>query len=514
MVELPPTCRLTVDGTSVTSVNVGRCTKEPCATKANPDKTGLCCGPSRTRQLHVECAGFNYDVNQVVACGCTECDNDNQVTVTGEVITGGASSSGVYAFYDGQRHYVSANRFTFEATPQAGHISFQVKSSSFMPRQVTLDVMPGVTEMFVDVLLTPKPTPKIVDPKAGGELAVESSLPTAVSVTIPPNSFQDKNGDPVSGDVNVYLTFADPRQPDGLDSAPGEFTFVDDEGETRMLQTFGVVTLVAEDTNGNEVFMSGQTTMKFDADALGMKSGETVSLWTLDGTSGDWKKSGEFTYSTRRRRRRDVTDVPSQKKIVVGMTEIPPNVPYINFDKPVYRKSLCTISVYVYYGAGYTIPLPGERLTAYLMRGGIFFGRTSAYTDQNGRACVTVLCGLRVVIRLQSTSPVLVHPVHFLPAGFPFTNRADGFELTPAFPTTPNGPVYRKILWGSGSGCYRSNQSDYHFMLAKTPIRPALYGSLNAVEMRPGFDNSWYPNPPAQREVCALRLNVQVRVHM
>ncbi|KAK2178924.1 hypothetical protein NP493_523g00001 [Ridgeia piscesae] len=222
VVELPPTCRLTVGGASVTSVNVGRCSKEPCATKAAPDKTGLCCGPSSTRQLHVECAGFNYDVNQVVACGCAECDNDNQVTVTGEVLTGGVSSSGVYAFYDGQRYGVSDDRFTFEATPQAGHISFQVKSSSFMPRQVTLDVMPGVTEMFVDVSLTPKPTPKVVDPKAGGELAVESGLPTAVSVTIPPNSFQDENGDPVSGDVNVYLTFADPRQPDGLDSAPGE----------------------------------------------------------------------------------------------------------------------------------------------------------------------------------------------------------------------------------------------------------------------------------------------------
>jgi len=66
-------------------------------------------------------------------------------------------------------------------------------------------------------------------------------------------------------------------------------------------------------------------------------------------------------------------------------------------------------------------------------------------------------------------------------------------------------------VWNSG--CYRSNQSDYHFMLAKTPLRPSLYGSLNAVEMRPGFDNSWYPNSPAQREVCALRLIVTVRNH-
>ena len=510
VVELPPTCRLTVNGESVTSVNIRRCRNEPCALKADPDNTDHCCGPSSTRQLHVACTGFNYDINQVLTCGCAECANDNMVTVNGEA-TGGGVPVAVLVIHEGTQYYGNSGQFTFEATPQAGRISFQVRATDYMPRQVSVEVMPGVTEVFVDVALTPKPTPNVVDPSAGADLDIGSGsgLPTAVSVAIPPNSFQDENGDPVSGNVNVYLTFADPREADGLDSAPGEFTFEDDEGETRMLQTFGVVTLVAEDSDGNVVYLSGKATLAFDADALGMELGESVSLWTLDGTSGDWKKSGELTYSTRRRRRRDVTD--GNGTYVEGETVIPPNVPYINFDKPVYRERLCTIAVYVYYGPAFSIPLPGEVVTAYLMQNGLFFGRTTASTDQNGRACLVVLCGLHVIIRLKSSSPVLVHPVHYLPVGFPYTNRVDGFELTPAFPTAPNGPVYRMAVWNSG--CYRSNQSDYHFMLAKTPLRPSLYGSLNAVEMRPGFDNSWYPNSPAQREVCALRLIVTVRNH-
>ena len=95
-----------------------------------------------------------------------------------------------------------------------------------------------------------------------------------------------------------------------------------------------------------------------------------MSLWSLDAASGDWKKSGEFTYSGGRRRRRDV--------------------PYINFDKPIYRERLCTIAVYVYYAADFSVLMPGERLTAYMMQNGLFFGRTTAYTKTNGKACLLV----------------------------------------------------------------------------------------------------------------------------
>ncbi|KAI0223002.1 hypothetical protein LSAT2_025748 [Lamellibrachia satsuma] len=504
VVELPPTCALTIGGSKVKSVNIGRCSNVPCVTQASPNTAGFCCVPSSTRQLHVECDGFSYEVSQAVACGCAECDDSNQITVTGSVKSGGASTTDVYALYKGQMYFVNENQFTFETTPQAGRIVFEVKSPSFMPRQVTVEAMEGVTEMFIEVAIVPKPSQEIVNAVTGGELDVESpGLPSVVSVTIPPKSFQDTNGDPVSSNVNVFVTFSDPRQPDGLVAAPGEFTFVDDEGEPRLLQTFGVVTLVAEDSNSNEVFLTGTTTMKFDAAALGMQPGDSVSLWSLDAASGNWKKSGEFTYSGGRRRRRDTTN----STIVEGETEIPPRVPYINFDKPIYRDRLCTIAIYVYYGAEFSVPMPGERLTAYMMQNGLFFGRTTRYTDRNGKACLLVQCGVRVIIRLESsTGDIIVHPTHDLPVGFPFTNRADGVELTPVRPTTDtNGPVYPFTIWNFDA----AKPSDFHFMLSITPPRPSFYGSLNAVEMRPGFDNSWFPNPPSQREVCVVRVNVQ-----
>ena len=371
--------------------------------------------------------------------------------------------------------------------------------------------------MFVDVSLVAKPTANVVDTSTGADLAIDSpvGLPTAVSVSIPSNSFQDENAETVSGDVNIYLTFADPRQPDGLDSAPGEFTFVDDEGETRMLQTFGVVTLVAEDSNGNEVFMSGEMTMTFDAAALGMQPEDSVALWTLDANGGGWVESGEFTSSDRRRRRRDTgSDVE-------GKTEIPPYVPYVNFDTPVYLSRLCTVAVYVYYDKDFSIPMSGQKLSAYILQNGFFLSRTTASTDRNGRACVVVLCGQRAIIRIESAGVYQVHPTHFLPDGFAFSNRATGFEFTApsssisisSSSTDPRGPVYRKPTWSDSGECYDSNATAYHFMLAWEPLLPSVYGSLNAVELRPGFPNSWYPNPPAQREVCAIRIDIAVRIN-
>ena len=513
-VSLPPTCFVTIGGVRVNRVNIGRCNQVSCVTRTSLDSTNLCCMPVRTRQLEGECDGFDYKVNQIVTCGCAECRTTNLVIVSGVVKGGGASPYGVKIMQDTMQYPVSNNQFSFEAKPRAGRILFQVKSKFFMPQLVTLDVIEGVTEMYVEVTLVPKPSPDLVDVVTGGQVNVNTpGLPSAVSVKIAPNSFQDKNGNAVSGGVKVYTSFSDPRKPGGIDTAPGQFTFEDSEGETRILKTFGVVTLLAEDSNGNEVFLSGKATMRFDADALGIGRGESVFLWSVEASSGEWQKSGTLTYTRSRRRRRQATS--SGNSSVEGETEIPPNVPYLNCDKPLLRGRLCSIAVYVYYGGDFSIPLQGERVSAFIKENGLFIGRTSGYTDQNGKACLLVACGLQHIVRLESIEGVMVHPTHFLPAGFAFTNRVDGFAFTATSPATQDdnvkGPVFRYRRWRSS--CYSANSLAYHFSLAKPPVRPSLYGSLNAVEMRPGRDLSWFPNAPADREVCVLQVGVTVREH-
>ena len=419
--------------------------------------------------------------------------------------SGGASTSDVKIMQDTLQYRVMANQFSFEAKPRAGRILFQVKSKFFMPQLVTLDVSEGVTEMYVTVTLVPKPSPDLVDAATGGHVNVDTpGLPSAVSVKIPPNSFQDKNGNAVSGDVKVYTSFSDPRKLDSIDTAPGQFTFEDLEGETRILKTFGVVTLLAEDSNGNEVFLSGKATMRFDADALGIGRGESVLLCSVEGSSGQWQKSGTLTYTGSRRRRRQAT---SSGNSVEGDTEIPPNLPYLNSDRPILRGRLCAIAVQVY--SDFDIR---ERVSAFIKENGRFIGRTSAYTDQNGRACLLVACGLQHIVRLESVEDVIVLPPYILLPTMAFTYRDDGFAFTATPPATQDdnikGPVVRYRRWGSSCNSVNSHV----FVFGKPQFRPSLSYSLNAVEMRPGRDLSWFPNPPAEQEVCALQVTVKSKV--
>ncbi|KAK2176611.1 hypothetical protein NP493_652g03046 [Ridgeia piscesae] len=438
-----------------------RSVRSTCVTRTSSDSEGLCCVPSSMRQLQVECDGFSYEVNQVASCECARCDDNKKVTVTGRASSGGADVTDVHVLYDDVTYDVTKSQFLFEATPQAGAIVFQVKSSSFMPRLVTLDVNDGVAQVYVEVSLVVRPSPDVVDAATGAQLQVVTpGMSSAVSVTIPPGAFHDKNGDPVSGNVN------------------------DSEGGTRLLKTFGVVTLLAEDTNGNDVYLSGKATMTLNTDAMGLTVGESVSLWVIDGASGTWRKTVDMMTGSRRRRRRQA----SIGSTLTGQTAMPTNFPFVNCDFPLPRRLYCSVAVYVYLGSDFSVPMSGERVTAFTFDKGQLNSRATATTDMNCRACLSVVCGLRLIVRKVSRGGTLVHPTHSLPDGFPFTNVVNGVEFTATPPDSEaeqtNGSVF--LLQGLTDGCRADVSSPFFFRLAVAPIRPSLYGSLNA-------DRGWSP---------------------
>ena len=512
MVALPPTCTVTVAGVSRKSVNVRRCNRVPCVTQTSTRYEKLCCLPSSTRQLQVDCAGFSYKINQVLSCSCVECVNVYHVMVTGVVSAGGAPTSQVYIFVNNRARTnvpeYTLSSFSFEATPSTGRIVFQVVSFAFMPQLVTLDVAEGVTEIYAEIILQSKGVANVIDPGVGGQIdVVTPGMSSAVSVNIPSNSFQDKNGDDIFGDVYVYLSFSDPRLLDGLSGAPGQFSFEDSEGETRFLETRGVITMKAEDVGGNGIFLSGDVTLTFDADALGIESTDSFSLWSIDGATGDWKMSGGLEYSGSQRRRRQATN-NNTANTVVGLTELPPNVPYLNCDRTILRGRLCSVSVYVYYTDDFVVPLQGERVAAFMIENGLFIGQTQMHTDASGKACILVACGLKHIIRIESHQGVIVHQTHHLPGGFGFTNRPDGFEFVANVGDSVRGPVFVNSRYNRG--CYDKDSTAYHFKLARPELRPSLYGSLDAVEMRPGFDLSWYLKPAPNRQMCALQVVILV----
>ena len=453
----------------------------------------------------MSCDGFSYDINQTLSCECADCF-DKQVSVSGSVNTGDVALTDAYGLYDmfwaGTTFDITDGRFFFEASPMGGHIVFQIKSSAFMSRLVTLDTTEGVTHMYVEVSLVAKPNSSVVDVAIGAELEVDTSgLSSAVTVIIPQDSFQYKNGDQVTGNVNVFLSFSDPRRLDGLDAAPGQFTFRDSEGETRPLKTFGVVTMDAEDTDGNEMFLTGNITLKVDAGALEITPAEAVSLWTIDGVIGQWHKSGTLTSAGSGRRRRQTSP---DEQMLYAQTELPRNFPFKNIDIEMDDTGFCSVAVQLYSGEDFAIPYRFGRVVAYSVQTGQLAGTTTALSDMNGRACLSVLCGVRQNVKLGYHEGTIVHSTHFLPAAFPFTNTANGFDIIATPPDnqgdTTGGPVF-----SSSETCLASDSSAYHFKLALNQTQRPLYASLNA-------DERWFPGSPFGGRACAFLVLLNVRI--
>ena len=192
------------------------------------------------------------------------------------------------------------------------------------------------------------------------------------------------------------------------------------------------MTLFVEDSNGDPVYVRGNVKLKFDTEALGIEDdGEgkpDALLWVIDPAIGQWKKSGAMTNTGSKRRRKRAPNAAE------GETVIPRYVPYVNCDRPFLRGRLCSVVVYVFYGAEFSVPLSGERVSAFMIENGRFIGRTSGYTDASGKVCLLVAFGVEHIVKLESREGVLVHPTQHLPEGFLVVNRTDGFSFNATAP--------------------------------------------------------------------------------
>ncbi|KAI0220788.1 hypothetical protein LSAT2_027738 [Lamellibrachia satsuma] len=441
-VTLPVGCNVTLDGTNATKMNVGECLSESCVSR-DDKTTGRCCVPLNTEDIEVQCETHNYTMKKILSCGCGQCEIGGDVDVTGNVnvrmvISGNSTLVPVNAslFVPGYEidpddsNTTGNGFFSFSATPDAGRITvrfYQDNNADFLPQTIVIDVPRDVSSVTRNVVLQAKPEAVPLNAASGGAVNM-SSVDGSPSVTIPPNSIVDADGNPYNGPVKVYPTFADPRDLDSISEAPGDFSFENEEGESQDLQTNGVLGLFFEDDNGNPLQLSGKTTLTLDPDSLGIgktKDGQPDSyVWTLDADTGKWKMSAPLTYASRRKKR----DIFLTNSVVASLV-IPYPLPYINLDKPALRRVRCKLIIQVYADMFFTQPLTELSLQVVSMspNGAIYIGYTNGYTNRKGRACVTVMCGFRHIIILK---PVLgqpiAHPVHHLPAGFGFTNIGQG----------------------------------------------------------------------------------------
>ena len=436
-VPLAAGCSATVNGSTVTTVDVGECVSDPCVTRTDTAK-GKCCAPVLSVDVEVDCDIHSYTMKKITACGCGECEKDGEIEVSGTVsvrktLFGKTTIVAVNASLHVTGNDIDPNDtstfgnglFSFSATPEAGRISirfYQNDSADFLPQVVSVEVPRGASSVSRVVVLQEKPEPVPLNASLGGDIRM-SADDGAPTVTIPANSIVDANGDPYEGTVNVYPTFADPRDLDSISSAPGEFSFDNEEGEKQDLQTQGVLGLFFQTADGQPLRLSGKTTLTLDPDNLGIgqtEDGEPDSYaWTMDADTGKWKMAAPLEYVSKRRKRATLILIVSVQII------IPYPLPYINLDKPALKRIRCTLIVQVYADALYTQPLADTTLQVVTMTpdGRLYIGYTMGYTNYRGRACVTVMCGYRHMIVMK---PLLgqaqAHPTHHLPAGFSSIN--------------------------------------------------------------------------------------------
>ena len=506
-------------------MDTGRCASEKCTVRNSDELAGnpLCCGQVATEVIEAECEGQVFRTRKITACGCIECPQGEEINIDGEVYVDdsdevvehlelkieGLQGSASLTVYGGKfriEDIASQEVVTFRYTPEI--------SQQYLGTVVVLHVVPGVQSYNVEVQLTPKPEPVVVDPTQGATINVGQSPVTspAVQISIPPDAIIDGDGNPIQGAVNMFVSFSDPRVENGLSSSPGEFTFQDDEGEAMQLQTFGVVGLHAETPDGQKAYVSGQLDFDIDIRSLGIPDPEDgepgTSLWTLDSVSGNWKESGPLTGSTSTKRKKRQTG-----NGVTASGGFPPNIPYINIDKPLLRGRQCYVSVFVYSNENMTAGVPGKRVRIYTkdLSGNTYLGQSSGMTDFDGKVCLPLACGLKHELVMHRRFAPVASELHNLPGQFEYENHPGGARVEFISPLIENitdgsGPVHRYDM----NTCPGSKEQDYHFQFYLTKPLPQP-GRLDAVELRQNLSLSWYEyNDWGEAMACAIAVNVVV----
>ena len=514
VISLPSTCHHTAaNNQQETSVNIGYCPSQRCVVKGGQTDDVMCCGELENDQLLVECTEFNYYVSKVKSCGCVQCDVDDDVTISGQLLfQGDVRYVAVRSMRQGDNTDVQGG-FSITGWPDGDVITVEVisgKYDDFMGQLATIQLKDNVKEYFIQIELKRKPSPMTVDASSQSEVSLGGdNLPEATKLIFPNGSFIKKTGGEIEDTVKVFASFDDPRSEDGLADSPGEFDFEDEEGERQELESYGVVRLTAEDNNGNPVFVSGPMGIQVDTERLGISEKEDgqpdAMVWTMNMETGQWENPQPLVSETSGRRRR-------QSGAATVNFELPQNVPYINIDKPLLRSRQCYVSVNVYADVNMTEGLAGQRIMSYIKNedGTLYRGRSSGYTDVDGHTCLPVGCGWVNELIVNPYTGLVATASHHLPTGFPFTNTHNMTRVTFTAPPIEDvvdgsGPVHRYTL----NTCYDSTQADYHFQFVLAGGLPT--GRLDAVELRPNKTLSWYNGSATEtRQACYVGVRVLV----
>jgi uncharacterized protein (TIGR02145 family) len=183
-------------------------------------------------------------------------------------------SNGVFFLND----FVVFNKLGFITVEKPGYFK---GSRSFLPLEN------GANR--VEIQLLPKTQSGSFPSTSGGQVSAGS-----LQLTFPANAIIQANGQPYSGNVNVFARALDPSAQEMFDQMPGDLLGGMNDS-LRILRSFGMAAVELFGNNNEPLQLaSGQNaTMRFTipADMLS-DAPESIDWWSFDETIGYWKHEG------------------------------------------------------------------------------------------------------------------------------------------------------------------------------------------------------------------------------
>ncbi|MFK8055104.1 MAG: hypothetical protein AB8F78_03190 [Saprospiraceae bacterium] len=201
-----------------------------------------------------------------------------------------------------------------------------------------------------------------VDATSGGTVNITGS---DASVTFPGSAFAKTDGTPYTGTVRVEAAYLDPNDLSTGDRMPGDLRATTTSGDSRLLITYGMVSVELFDNVGNELQLAAGQTATISLPVAGDAANtapQTIPLWYFDDASAQWLEEGSATL---------------QNGSYVGEVS---HFTFWNCDIPTDYIRLC--GTVVFEGTDTTT---AANLT--LIIESLLWGSGYGYTDENGQFC-------------------------------------------------------------------------------------------------------------------------------
>jgi len=188
--------------------------------------------------------------------------------------------------------------YTIQNVPKGNYVLSATKEG-YAPYSIAIEVG-DILPLTVNITLVKQIKILDIPNIENGGTASDSS---GNAITLPPNSFFDKVGNPITGPVEVYITPLDLKTPGGIEAFPGGFQGIPSskQGERVDLESFALADFTIKQ-NGEEVYLNtsgkednpAEITLDLPDDSP-LNAGEEVPLWYFDEEKGIWIESGKGT---------------------------------------------------------------------------------------------------------------------------------------------------------------------------------------------------------------------------